>query len=354
MPIPLKILAEKIGASIARGDGAMPVSGVASLADAAPSELSQFSSAQYLPQLEKTRAGAILAKAEPAGVAWPDSRALLLSPDPEMAFIRAIEVFYPEVPERPGIDARAVIEPDVEIGPGAHVGAYAVIRSGTRIGARAVILHHAVVGRNCRAGDDCRINANVVLYDGVILGNRVTVHSGAVLGADGFGYKFRGGKHVKFPQVGSVEIGDDVEIGANSCIDRGALGPTRIGEGTKIDNLVQISHGVTVGKHCILCGQAALAGSVVLEDYVILGGNVGVADHIVMGKGSKAGAKSGIAQDVPPGVEVFGVFADERKNAFKSLAAYRRLPELMDRIKALEKELEALRGGSAKAGGDSP
>src|SRR5262249_21423884 len=157
-------------------------------------ELAPFSNPQYQPQLEATKAGAVVAKVEPPGMAWPASRALLISPDPEMAFVKAIEVFYPEIPEKPGIDGRAIIEPDVEIGPGAHIGPYAVIRSGTRIGARAVILHHSVVGRNCRMGDDCRLNQNVVLYDGVHLGHRVQIHSGAVLGADGFGYKFRGGK----------------------------------------------------------------------------------------------------------------------------------------------------------------
>ncbi len=340
-PITLQILAEKLGATLARGDGSLVVTGLSNLAAADASQIAPFSDPKYQPQLEKTKAGAVIAKTEPANL--PGGTALLLSPDPEIAFIKALALFFPETAEKPGIDARAVIEPGAEIGLGAHVGPYAVIRSGTKIGARAVIMPHVVIGRNCAVGDDSRIFPNVVLYDNTTLGQRVTVHAGAVLGADGFGYKFRGGKYIKVPQVGTVVIGDDVEIGANACIDRGALDATKVGNGTKIDNLVQIGHGVRVGNHCILCGQSALAGSSGMDDYAVLGGNAGVADHVFLGKGAKAAAKAGIGKDVPPGVEVFGLYAVEAKDAFKQLAAYRRLPDLIERVRDLERELKALK-----------
>jgi UDP-3-O-[3-hydroxymyristoyl] glucosamine N-acyltransferase len=345
LPITLQALAEKLGATVARGDATLSISGVGNLETAGAAEVAPFSDPKYQAQLEKTRAGAVLAKTEPAKL--PASAALLLCPDPEIAFITAIAHFFPESAERAGIDARAVIEPDVTIGAGAYVGPFAVIRTGSRVGARAVIQAHAVIGRNCTIGDDSRLFSHTVLYDGTKIGNRVTIHSGTVLGADGFGYKFRGGKYIKVPQVGTVEIGDDVEIGANVCIDRGALDATTVGNGTKIDNLVQIGHGVRVGNHCVLCGQSALAGSAGMGDYAILGGNAGVADHVFIGKGARAAAKAGIGKDVAPGTEVFGLYADEAKNAFKQLAAYRRLPDLVERVRALERELEALKKGNS-------
>ena len=341
MPITLQLLAEKLGATLVRGNPDLSLSGVSNLATAGPADVAPFSDPAYQPQLEKTRAGAVLAKTEPANL--PASVALLLCPDPEIAFIAVVSLFFPESAEKPGIDARAVIEPGVNIGTGAYVGPFAVIRSGTRLGARAVIHAHAVIGRNCAVGDDSRVFSHAVLYDSTKLGNRVIVHAGTVIGADGFGYKFRGGKYIKVPQVGCVEIGDDVEIGANVCIDRGALDATTVGNGTKIDNLVQIGHGVRIGNHCVLCGQSALAGSAGMGDYAVLGGNAGVADHVFIGKGAKAAAKAGIGKDVPPGTEVFGLYAVDAKSAFKQLAAYRRLPDLIERVRALERELEALR-----------
>jgi UDP-3-O-[3-hydroxymyristoyl] glucosamine N-acyltransferase len=234
------------------------------------------------------------------------------------------------------------VEAGAAVAAGVHIGPYAVVCTGATLKSGCVVMAHAYIGRGCTLGEDCRIYPQVVLYDNVQIGRRTIVHSGVVLGADGFGYKFRGGKHIKVPQVGILEIGDDVEIGANTCIDRGALTSTRVGNGTKIDNLVQIGHGVRIGQHCILCGQAALAGSSGMDDYAVIGGNVGLADHVFMGKGSKAGAKSGIGKDVPPGVEVWGIFAEERRTAFRQLAATKRLPELVQRVRELEKKLEEL------------
>ena len=339
MPITLGELAAKLKATLVRGDPNVLLAGAASLAEAGPHQLAPFTDAQFLPQLKATRAGAVLSRSGSVDVDLPAATALLCVPDPEIAFVEALRLLHPETPEQPSVDPRAEVEPGVELGPGVHVGPYAVIRAGARIGARSWILAHTVIGRGCVLGEDCRLYPHVVLYDGVRLGQRVVVHSGSVLGADGFGYKFRGGRHVKVPQVGTVEIADDVEIGANTCIDRGTLGPTRVGCGTKIDNLVQVGHNCMIGQHCIVCGQAAMAGSVRVEDYAILGGQVGVADHVSIGKGAKLGAQTGVGTDIAPGAEVFGPWAQERRLAFKEIAALRRLPDLLERVRALERKL---------------
>jgi len=291
-------LAAKLGATLARGDGQRSISGIASLEAAGPEDLAPFLGQKFAELLERTNAGAVLTGPQPPANVPPQA-ALLCAPDPELAWIKALHLIYPEISEKPGVASTAVIETDVDLGAGVHVGPYAVIRSGSKLGPRCTVLAHAVIGRGCILGEDCVLHPHVVLYDRVKLGRRVMIHSGSIIGADGFGYKFSGGRHHKVPQVGIVDLGDDVEIGANTCVDRATLDKTSVGAGTKIDNLVQIGHNNNIGQHCILCGQVGLAGSCVLDDYVILGGNVGLADHVHMGKGAKAGAKSGVSKSCP-------------------------------------------------------
>lgn len=347
MKLTLGELAQKSGATLSRGNAELAIEGISSLAEAGAQHLAPFTDPTYLPQLKLTKAGAVLCKTQELAAEAPAGAALLLAADPEITLIKILGLLYPEPHESAGVDPKAVVEPNVELGANAYIGPFAVVRSGSKIGRGCTVHAHSFVGRNCVLGEGTVLHARATLYDGVQLGQRVIVHSGAVLGADGFGYKFRGGKHVKVPQVGNVVIGDDVEIGANTCIDRAALGSTRVGTGSKIDNLVQIGHNNVIGNHCILCGQVALAGSCELGDYVVLGGNVGVADHIKMGAGSRAGAKSGIGKDVPPGVEMWGMYAVERRAAFKQLVAYNRLPELVERMRTLEAKVKAL-GGAAE------
>jgi UDP-3-O-[3-hydroxymyristoyl] glucosamine N-acyltransferase len=354
MPIALGDLAARLNAKLHRGDPHALITGVASLADAQAGHIAPFTDPRFLPQLRATHAAAVLAKSAADGAAAPAATALLCVADPELAMLDVICLLHPEIRERAGVDPRAVIEPGAIVGADAHIGPYVVIRAGACVGMGVCILSHAVIGRGCVLGDDCRIYPHVVLYDGVKLGNRVTIHAGCVLGADGFGYKFRGGKYVKVPQVGTVEIGDDVEIGANTCIDRGALGPTRVGQGSKIDNLVQLGHNVVVGQHCVLCGQAAVAGSARIEDYAIIGGGAGLADHVTIGKAAKVGAMTGIGTDVAPGKEVFGPWAQERRKAFREIAAIRRLPDLLDRVRDLERKLGALTTQHGEAPGPPP
>ena len=274
----------------------------------------------------------------------PSTAAILATADPEIAFLAAVEAFNILAKPKPGIHPSAIVATSATLGANVHLGAHVTIGEGTVIGDNVAVGASTVVAENCVIGNDSRIYPNVTIYPRVKLGQRVVIHAGCVLGADGFGYKFRNGKHVKVPHIGSVEIGDDVELGANSCIDRGTLGPTRIGRGTKIDNLVQIAHNNNVGQHCILCGQSALAGSCTLEDYVILGGQVGLADHAHMGRGARAGAKAGVQGFVPAGQEVWGLMATERKKAFASYAALRRLPLLFDQVRELRQMVKRLGG----------
>lgn len=343
MAMTLGELAGKIGAVVARGDAALRIEGLASLAQAGPAHLAPFTDKNYSAELRASKAGALLTKSLEFAEEAPAAAAILTVNDPDMALIQALQLIYPRPVENFGVSPQASIEPGVEIGADVYVGPFAVVRTGTKIGARSVIHSHAVIGRGCEIGEGSEIHPHATLYDGVKIGKRVIIHSGAVIGADGFGYKFRGGKHVKVPQVGDVVLGDDVEVGANTCIDRGALSSTQVGQGSKLDNLVQVGHNNVVGNHVILCGQAALAGSCVIEDYVVLGGGVGVADHMKVGKGARAGAHSGIGKDVPPGAEVWGFYAEERQLAFRSLATYRRLPELAKKVRELESEIKALK-----------
>ncbi|HLX62245.1 MAG TPA: UDP-3-O-(3-hydroxymyristoyl)glucosamine N-acyltransferase [Planctomycetota bacterium] len=340
MNLTLGDLAARIGAEIVRGSAQLTLCGVSNLEDAGPAQLAPFTDVNYLTRLKLARAGAILSKRGVDCSGAPRAAALLICDDPEIAFLDALRIFNPPIPRAPGIHPTAIVEDGVELGTDVHIGPRVFVERGSRIGARCVILANTVIGPDCMLGDDCFVNPNVTLYPRCKLGNRVILHSGAVLGADGFGYKFRGGRYVKVPHAGSVELGDDVEVGANSCIDCGALGPTRIGEGTKIDNLVQIAHNNTVGKHCILCAQTGIAGSCTLEDYVTLGGNVGLADHSYIGKGARAGAKAGIAGRVEAGHDVWGVLARDKRQVLRSQALTLRLPELVERIKALEKRAD--------------
>jgi len=343
MALTVAELAQACGATLKGGDPSRSVCAAGNLQDATPDQIAHLTDPRYLEHLSSTQAAAVLLK---QGVEHPDppeGTALLYHDDPEGGFLKLLELLHPAQPEKPGVDARACVEEGAQVDPSCYVGPFAVVRAGAVVGPDCWLLSGAYVGRGCKLGRGCRLYPHAVLYDGVALGDGVFIHSGTVIGADGFGYKFRGGKHVKVPQVGTVTIGSYAEIGANSAVDRAALGATELGEGTKIDNLVQVGHNAKLGKHVILCGQAGLAGSTELQDYAVLGANAGVSDHLTIGMGAKIGAKSGVAQDVPPGAEVWGLPASERRTAWRQIAALRKLPGLLDRIRELEarvKELE--------------
>jgi UDP-3-O-[3-hydroxymyristoyl] glucosamine N-acyltransferase len=253
-----------------------------------------------------------------------------------------MRVMPPPVKFAPGVHPTAIVSPTAKLGADVSIQPHAVIEAGVVVGDRTVIGAGTVVGTGCTIGADCVLYANVTLREYTVLGARVTLHPGVVLGADGFGYELTGGKHQKVPQVGIVEIGDDVEIGANTAVDRARFGKTRIGRGTKIDNLVQIAHNCVVGEDCIICGQAALAGSTILGNRVILAGQVGLAGHMTVGDGAIILAQSGVNKDVPPGAFMFGSPAHPHNEAKRITAAIKHLPETVNRLREVEKLLAEL------------
>jgi UDP-3-O-[3-hydroxymyristoyl] glucosamine N-acyltransferase len=267
--------------------------------------------------------------------------------DPLTAFVAIVRHLHGEAQQPPaGIDPRAALHPTARLGPEATVYPFACVGEGSVIGARCRLHSGAVVGRNCRLGDDVVLYPHVVLYDGTILGNRVIIHANAVLGADGFGYRFQGGKHVKAPQFGTVEVGDDVEIGAGTTIDRGTFQATRIGAGTKIDNLVQVGHNCQIGKHNLFVSQVGVAGSCSTGDYVILAGQVGMADHVHIGDRAVIGARSGVVRDVAAGERLLGAPAKPENEEKRILLSLGRLPELCRDVRQLKQQLGLDRGAA--------
>lgn len=335
-------LAELLGGRVL-GEPDRTLSGVASLRDAGPEDLSFLisGSARYRREARASRAGALVVGRDPElHEALVADRPLLVLDDPELGRVRALAAFHPEEQARPGVHATAAVEEGAEISPDAAVGPFAVVGRGSRVGPGAVVGAHAVVGRECRVGRETVLHPHVVLYDRTELGARVTVHAGTVLGADGFGYVSRAEGHHKVPQVGRVVVEDDVEIGALSAVDRATMGATRVGAGTKIDNLVQVGHNVEIGRGAVLCGQAGIAGSSRLGDGVVLAGQAGVGGHIRLGDRVQVGAASAAVRPVSDDTVVSAtVPAMEIGRWRRQAALLGRLDELFRRVKALEEGL---------------
>lgn len=245
-----------------------------------------------------------------------------------------------------GVHPTAVVAAGARIAASAATGPFCVVEAGACIGERVDLRAAVYIGREAVIGDDCQLMPGVRIYADSEIGRRVRIHANAVIGADGFGYEWVNGRHEKVPQIGRTVIGDDVEIGAGTTIDRARFGQTVIGEGTKIDNLVQIGHNVIVGRHCILCGQVGVSGSVVIEDFVVLTGQVGVAGHLTIGRGAKVGAQAGIAGDVAAGSSVFGTPALPLMLEKRIAVLRQRLPELFHRVDALEEQIRGMSGGA--------
>jgi UDP-3-O-[3-hydroxymyristoyl] glucosamine N-acyltransferase len=336
--VKLRDIAERLECTL-EGDGAIEITGVAALRDALPGQVSFFANPKYIGELRETRASAVIVgeRADPAPAA------VLRARDPYLAFARAVELFADPWRPEPGVHPLACVEEDVRIAADASIGAFVTVGRGARIGARTVVRPHVSIGRFAEIGDDCLIHAHVSVRERVRLGSRVVIQDGAVIGADGFGFaRLPDGAHYKIPQIGGVVIDDDVEIGANTTIDRPAVGETRIGAGTKIDNLVQVAHGVRVGGGSLLAAQVGIAGSSVLEDQVTLAGQVGVSGHITIGKGTIATAQTGIPNSVDPGSFISGYPAIPNREWLKASAVFRKLPELRKQVADLERRLAEL------------
>jgi UDP-3-O-[3-hydroxymyristoyl] glucosamine N-acyltransferase len=263
--------------------------------------------------------------------------------DADLAVAMVLKLFAPPVPRPPvGLDPLARIDPSASIGSGVAIGPFVIVGAGAKVGSRTVLHAGTYIGDDSVLGEDCEFFPHVVVRERVTIGNRVVIHAGAVLGTDGFGYRWDGRQHQKVPQIGTIMIEDDVEIGSCACIDRAKFSTTRVGRGTKIDNLVQVAHNVQIGAHCIIAGQAAMAGSVILGNGVVLGGQAAVRDHVKMGDGAMAAGCSGVADDVEPKTIVSGTPALPHRQSLREQGALRNLPELRAEVRKLQEELAEL------------
>jgi UDP-3-O-[3-hydroxymyristoyl] glucosamine N-acyltransferase len=336
--VKLRDIAERLDCRL-DGDGEIAIARIAGIEEAGPGDLTFFANPKYAAELRATKASAVIlgerAEAAPC--------AMLRAAYPYYAFARAMEIFAPSADHPRGVHRLADVAPGATIDQTASIAAFVSVGDGATIGARTVVCPHVTIGAGAVIGDDCVIHARVSIRERVVLGCRVVVQDGAVLGSDGFGFAQRpDGAHHKIPQVGGVVIEDDVEIGANTTIDRPAVGETRVGAGSKIDNLVQIAHGVKIGRDVLLAAQVGIAGSSTIDDRVTLAGQVGVAGHLTLGKGVIATAQTGIPNSVEAGSFISGYPAIPNRDWLKSSAVFRKLPELRKAVADLRKRLDEL------------
>lgn len=321
------------------GDPALSVSGAATLATAQQDEISLADGPDRKKELSESRAAAVVV---PQGVEVEDRPSITVD-DVHVAFAKIVCHFHPQrEPERIGISDRALISESAQLGDDVDVHPNAVIEEDVVIGAGSTVHAGVKIMAGCQIGAGVTIFPNVVLYENTIIGDGCIIHAGAVIGAYGFGYDTKDGRHILSAQLGIVEIGNDVEIGACSTIDRGTYGPTKIGDGTKIDNLVQIAHNCRIGRHNLLCSQVGIAGSTTTDDYVVLGGQVGVRDHAHIGQGAMLGAMSGVMNDIPAGEYWLGVPATPGREQMYKQGALSKLPEMRKELKKLQKAVQQL------------
>jgi UDP-3-O-[3-hydroxymyristoyl] glucosamine N-acyltransferase len=328
----LSVLAGQIGARLQGTDA--EVSGIAGVTEAGPGQVTFLSNPKYADQARETRASAVIAKHPIDGARC----AFLLTPDPYLAFARAVERFHPPQRLAAGVSPQASIHPTAVLGKEVHVGPFAVVAEGAVVGDRVTLYPGVYVGRGAVVGDDSVLHPRVTLYEGVRVGKRALLHAGCVIGSDGFGFAPTPEGYQKIPQVGTVEVGDDVEIGANTTIDRAALGVTRVGTGTKLDNLIQVGHNVEIGRDTVIAAQVGIAGSARIGNRVMIGGQAGLAGHLEVGDGVMLGAKTGVAVSLTSKESRAwsGVPAMPHRTWLKMATLLPRLPELFRRVARLE------------------
>jgi UDP-3-O-[3-hydroxymyristoyl] glucosamine N-acyltransferase len=331
-------LAAELGGAVV-GDGAVAIRGVAGIREALPGDVTFLANTRYEAHLAETRASAVICDRQPRECAIP----MLQVENPYLAFQQAVRVFRPDLYRPvPGVHPTAVIAPDASLGEDVSIGPYCVVEEGARLGARVVVMAGGYIGGRAEVGEASFLYPRVVVREECVIGARCILHAGVVIGADGFGFAFDAGRYHKVPQVGNVVIGDDVEIGANSCVDRATTDSTRIGDGTKLDNLVQIGHNVSIGRHCIVVAQVGIAGSTELEDYVTLGGQAGIAGHLRLEKGSVVAAQSGVTRNVKS-KEIVSGYPAIAHGAWKRVSVLaQKLPQLFHKTKEIEQRVEAL------------
>jgi len=320
------------------GDGSTRLTGFAPAENAREGDLTFADNQEHFVAAEQSAAAAILV---PAGFS-STKKVLIRVPNARVAMARLLPVFFPSDEYPQGVHPSANIDRSAKVDATAHIGPNCVVGPRAQIGPRSVLLGGNYIGRDCRLGEDVCLFPNVVIYAKTVIGHRVVIHAGTVIGSDGYGYVFDEGRHRKVLQAGNVIIHDDVEIGANAAIDRAALGATVIGAGTKIDNLVHVAHNVVMGRHCLVMGQVGFAGSTHLGDYVIIASQSGIAGHLKLGNQAIIGAKSGVMRDIPDGGKVLGIPAMPDKQAKRQMIAVQQLPEMIHRLRELEKQVGEL------------
>ena len=346
--ITLQKLTELVGGTLSAGNPESVITGLNSIVEATTGDVTFLGNARYLPALKTTRASVALVPEDLDATQVQEGLALIRHKNPTLAFSYVIRFFCPPATEFvPGVHATATVAADVVFDPQkVSIGPHAVIESGAQLGDGCAIHAGVYIGRNVKLGVCCVIHANAVIKEYCILGERVILHSGSVIGSDGFGYELVQGRHQKIDQVGIVQIDDDVEIGSCTTIDRARFGRTWIGEGCKIDNLVQIGHNCTLGKHCIIVSQTGISGSTRLGRYVTMGGQVGVAGHLEIGDKVMFFAKSGVTKSILEAGAYTGYPARPLMEGRKMLSLPDKIPDLLERVRALEKKLAALEGGT--------
>ena len=342
--ITAKDIAEKYNGKII-GDGTVRVSSFCSIKESKEFKeggLAYIADSKYFSYLPITKAAVIIA---PMDDSIPSTNAtVVMVNSPAYVFAMILRMWYEENRrKKEGISSKAVISEKAVIGKGVYVGENVVVEENAVVGENTQIFANSYIGRNAKIGSNCLIYPNVSIMDNILVGNNVIIHSGVVIGSDGFGFLFDKGIHMKIPQIGIVEVQDNVEIGANTTIDRATIGKTIIGEGTKIDNLVQIAHNVEIGKHCIICAQVGIAGSTTVGDYVTFAGQAGVTGHINIGSGSTVAAQAGVTKNVKPKEIVSGYPAMAHKDANHLEVLKRKLPEMYETIKYLQKEIKEIK-----------
>jgi UDP-3-O-[3-hydroxymyristoyl] glucosamine N-acyltransferase len=341
MPFTATQIAEQLRGEIV-GDGSILLSGFAPADCARTGDLTFAENEDYFERAQRGAASAILVPA----AFGPSSKTLIRVANARVAFARVLPLFFPPVRPPAGIHPTAVVPASAQVDPSAHVGPHCALGERVKIGARSVLYGGNHVGHDSHLGEEVVLHPNAVVYDQVRIGNRVTLHAGTVVGADGYGYVLDEGRHRKVLQLGNVVIHDDVEIGANVTIDRAALGSTVIGRGTKIDNLVQIAHNVEIGENCLVVAQVGISGSTRLGNYCVLAGQVGLAGHLKIGHHVTIAAQAGVMRDIPDNQKVLGSPAMPDKEAKRQLIAIMQLPELIRRVRDLEKQVETLKAAS--------
>ncbi len=337
----LGMVAEWTGGRVV-GDATLALRRPAPLETAGDDELGLLADRKYLSAAGQSNAGAFLVSEELSDD-FPDPRPRIVVPDARAALVPILERMDPTPRPVPGVHPTAVLEPGVQLGEGVSVGPYAVLEAGCVVGDGTRVGAHCVVGARAVLGRECYLFPHVVLYPNTVLGDGVRIHSGARVGSDGFGYVVQEGRYRRVPQVGGCILEDDVEVGANSCVDRGSIGDTTVGRGTKMDNLVHLAHNVRVGEHVAMAAMTGIAGSTEIGAWAQFGGQSGAVGHLKIGKGARMGAQTGVIGDLEDGAEVTGYPARDLKQQLRGYAATAKLPDALKRLRSLEREVEALR-----------